>query len=191
MLRQRARIEELRERYPDLTILHGSELNIGKDGSLDYDEEFLMAFDWCVASVHSSFDLPRDQQTARIVAAMRHGAVDAIGHLTGRRIGIRPGIELDLDEVFDVAAETGTAIEINSHLDRLDVSADVLFSIRDRDDVVFAIDTDAHHVSELANIRWGVRNAQRGWIPASRVLNTFGRDRFLAWGKRARPVNKA
>ncbi len=191
VLQQRARIEDLRERYPDLTILHGSELNIGKDGSLDYDAEFLMAFDWCVASVHSSFDLPRDQQTARIVAAMRHRAVDAIGHLTGRRIGIRPGIELDLDEVFDVAAETGTAIEINSHLDRLDVSADVLFSIRDRDDVVFVIDTDAHHVSELANIRWGVRNAQRGWVPASRVLNTFPRERFLAWGKRARPVNKA
>jgi len=186
VLEERAVIEELRTRYPKMLILHGAELNIGKDGSLDYDTEFLMGFDWCVASVHSSFDLPEEEQTERVVTAIQHPAVDAIGHLTGRRIGIRPGIELDYARVFDAAAETGTALEINSHLDRLDVPADVLFSVRDRDDLVFVIDTDAHRVADLDNVRFGVANAQRGWVPRERVANTWTARRFTSWTARRR-----
>ncbi len=179
--RQREKIAQLRDRHPGLTILHGAELNIAPDGTVDYDDDFLAVFDWCVASVHSHFDLPMADQTTRVVRALENPRVDAIGHLTGRRIGKRPGIELDVDAVFSAAAGTGTALEINSHLDRLDVPADLLRRAREVPGVVFTISTDSHHVAELANMRWGVANARRGWIDAERVVNTWPRDRFLEW----------
>ena len=178
-----AELDDLRRRHPGLTILHGAELNIAPDGSLDYDDEFLARFDWCVASVHSHFDLPVQEQTERVIAAMDHRAVNAIGHLTGRMIGRRPGIELDVDAVFDAAVRTGTALEINCHLDRLDVPAALLRRARDRADLRFVISTDAHHVNEFGNLRWGVHNARRGWVDRRRVVNTWPLDRFLAWAK--------
>jgi len=179
--REGIELERLREEYPHLTILQGSELNIGADGGLDYDDDFLMAFDFCVASVHSHFDLPPAEQTARVLRAIAHPAVNVIGHLTGRRIGRRPGIELDVDAVFDAAAEFGTALEINSHLDRLDVPADMLRRARERDDITFVISTDSHHVNEYANVQWGISNARRGWVNKQHVANTWPKDRFLKW----------
>ena len=183
---ERREIARLREAYPDLTILHGAELNIGPDGGLDYDEDFLMDFDWCVASVHSHFDLSASEQTERLLRAMAHPAVNVIGHLTGRMIGRRPGIELDAAAVFDGAEATGTALEVNSHLDRLDVPSDLLRSARERPGLRFVISTDSHHVEEYANLRWGVRNARRGWIETSRVANALPRDEFLEWVARQR-----
>jgi DNA polymerase (family 10) len=183
VLAERAEIDALSHVHPDLTILHGAELNIGPQGGVDYDDEFLSGFDWCVASVHSHFDLPREVQTERIVRAMEHPSVNAIGHLTGRRIGRRPGIELDLDAVFAAALRTGTALEINSHLDRLDVPSDMLFLARGLQDLVFVISTDAHHTTELNNVRWGVLNAARGWVDSERVANTWNTTRFLEWSR--------
>lgn len=185
MLAQRRQIAALQSRYGEMRILHGVELNIGKDGSLDYDRRFLMDYDWCVASVHSYFDLPREQQTARIVTAMRHPAVDVIGHLYGRRIGRRPGLELDFHKVLDTAESTGTALEINSHLDRLDPPAELLYQARGRP-VRFIISTDAHRTAEMRQSRWGIRHAQRGWVERESVANTWSRRRFLAWARRRR-----
>jgi DNA polymerase (family X) len=179
VLEERGRIEELRAGYPDLTILHGAELNIDPDGSVDYDPGFLAGFDWCDASVHSHFDLPVERQTLRILTAMANPAVNAIGHLTGRRIGKRPGIGLDFDAVLEGAAATGTALEINSHIDRLDVPADLLIRARGRDDVFYTISTDSHDITEYAKARWGVRNARRGWVERSQVLNTLPVAAFL------------
>jgi DNA polymerase (family 10) len=181
VIEERVQIEEFRARYPDLVILHGAELNIGRDGDVDYDAEFLAEFDWCVASVHSHFDLPSARQTDRVIKAVANPAINVIGHLTGRRIGRRPGIEIDFDAVLDAVADTGTALEINSHIDRLDVPADLLMRARHRDDVVFTISTDAHHTTEFANIKWGVSNSRRGWIERSRVVNTLPRRDFLSW----------
>lgn len=185
MLAQREALDGLREQYPAMAILHGVELNIGPGGSVDYDPEFLAGFDWAVAGVHARFDLDREAQTRRIVAAMRNPAVQAIAHLSGRRIGLRPGIDLDVEAVLAAAEETGTALEINCHLDRLDVSTEVLRAARGRD-VVLLIDTDAHESRELGNVTWGVRHARRGWVEPERVVNTWSRERFLAWsaGKR-------
>lgn len=183
VIAERREIESLREQYPDLTILHGAELNIGPDGSVDYDPDFLAGFDWCVASVHSHFDLPSEAQTERVIRAMANPAVNVIGHLTGRKIGRRPGIALDADAVFDSAAATGTALEINCHIDRLDVPADLLVRARDRSDILYVVSTDAHHTSEFGNARWGVRTAQRGWVDAARVANTWDRARFLEWAR--------
>lgn len=191
MLAQRLRIAALQEDYPGMRILHGAELNIAPDGSLDYDRDFLMGYDWCMASVHSYFDLPAAEQTERLAAAIRHPAVNAVGHLLGRRIGRRPGIEVDVEAVLDAAESTGTAIEINSHLDRLDAPVEVLWQARDRPDVRFVVSTDAHRVGELAQSRWGVLQAQRGWVDKSKVANTWPLGRFLDWVRAVRRGEEA
>lgn len=188
MLTQRARLAALRERHPGLSLLHGVELNIGPEGAVDYDPEFLAGFDWAVAGVHSHFDLDREAQTRRVVTAMRNPAVRAIAHPSGRRIGIRPGIEFDLETVLAAAEETGTVIEINCHLDRLDASGEVLRACRGRE-VLLLIDTDAHDPGELANTAWGVRHARRGWVEPGRVANTWPRERFLEWVTAGRGVH--
>jgi DNA polymerase (family X) len=180
MLRQRRELRELEERRGDIRLLHGAELNIGIDGSLDYDAEFLAGYDWLVASVHSHFRRPAREQTARIVAAMRHPSVTAIGHLQGRMLGRRAGIELDLDTVLDTAVETGTALEINGNLRRLDASAEVIREGAARG-VTFVISSDAHAIPELDNLRHGVANARRGGLPRDRIANTWPTERFLGW----------
>jgi DNA polymerase (family 10) len=111
---------------------------------------------------------------------MRNPAVRAIAHLSGRRLGFRAGIEFDLEAVLAAAEETGTALEVNCHLDRLDVSTEVLRAVRGRQ-VLLVIDTDAHESRELGNVTWGVRHARRGWVEPARVANTWPRERFLAW----------
>jgi DNA polymerase (family 10) len=169
-----------RERYPGLEILHGVELNIGPDGSIDYDPEFLMTFDFGVASIHSHFDLPSAEQTERLLTAIANPAVNVIGHPSGRKIGRRPGASFDSDAVFAAAAETGTAMEINSHLQRLDLSAPLIRDALRHDGLWFSISTDAHHTAELANIRWGVAQARKGLVPAERVLNSLPKAEFLA-----------
>jgi DNA polymerase (family X) len=180
MLRQRRELRELEARRGDIRLLHGAELNIGIDGSLDYDAEFLAGYDWLVASVHSHFRRPAREQTARIVAAMRHPSVTAIGHLQGRMLGRRAGIELDLDTVLDTAVETGTALEINGNLRRLDASAEVIREGAARG-VTFVISSDAHAIPELDNLRHGVANARRGGLPRDRIANTWPTERFLRW----------
>jgi len=96
MLAHRERIRALNEKHPDIEILFGCELNIGPDGELDYDAEFRLEFDYCVASIHSHFDMGEGRQTARILTALADPSVNAIGHLSGRYVGRRPGVELDV-----------------------------------------------------------------------------------------------
>jgi DNA polymerase (family X) len=179
---QRDVVHALRRRFDSLAVLHGSELNIAPDGTLDYDDEFLAGFDWTVASVHSRFDLDTAAQTRRVVAAIRHPAVRAIGHLTGRRIGRRPGIRLDLETVLDACRDTGTALEVNCHLDRLDAPAEVLREAAARG-VFVVISTDAHRLGDLDNHRWGVRLARRGRVPRELVTNTWPLQRFVDWAR--------
>ncbi|NNL96827.1 MAG: DNA polymerase/3'-5' exonuclease PolX [Acidimicrobiia bacterium] len=180
MLAQRKKIARLQEEYPDLRLLHGCELNMGRDGSVDYDLDFVLGFDWTVASVHSYFDLDRDQQTERVLQAMANPGVSAIGHLSGRYIGRRPGIELDLEAVMEAAAATGTAIEINGALQRLDATPEAI-RIGIKHGVTFVIDTDSHHTRELGRMEYGVLNAQRGWVERSMVANTWPTSTFLKW----------
>ena len=182
---QRRRLARAQERRPDIRLLHGVELNIAADGSLDYDAAFRGAFDWCVASVHAGFDLDRQRQTDRIIAAMRDPAVNAIGHLTARKMGQRPAIELDFDRLFAAAVATGTAIEINSGLPRLDPEPALLRRAAEAG-VTFVVNTDAHHVREFDRMRWGVQLAWGGRVPAEAIANTWPAERFLAWVRAAR-----
>lgn len=178
--RQRRLLGALEQDRGDVRLLHGAELNIGIDGSLDYDEAFLAEFDWLVASVHSHFDRGADEQTARVVAAMEHPSVTVIGHLTGRMIGRRPGIEIDVDTILDTAIRTGTALEINASLRRLEPPADVLEEAARRG-VDLVVSTDAHAVADLDRMRHGVAHARRSWVEPPSVLNANDVEDFEAW----------
>lgn len=180
MLAHRDAIRDLEQRRGDIRLLFGCELNIGPDGSLDYDEEFRSGFDWCVASIHSHFDLPAEAQTARLITAISDPSVNAIGHLTGRYIGRRPGIELDLDPVLEALEMTGVGLEVNGALDRLDASAAVVRRAIGAG-VKLVISTDSHHTSELGRMGYGVLNARRGWARSEDVANTLPAAEFEAW----------
>ncbi|HEX2024903.1 MAG TPA: PHP domain-containing protein, partial [Actinomycetota bacterium] len=187
ILAQRDRLRELGEEG-DMVLLHGTELNIQPDGSVDWDEEFLSEFDVCVASIHSHFTMSKDDMTRRLIRAMEHPCVNIIGHPTTRQIGRRPPIEFDLDEVFRTAARTGTALEINSFPDRLDLNDEHISWAREHG-VRFSVDTDSHSPLHLANVRFGVAMAQRGWVTKSEVINTWPLarlKRFLAKGRASR-----
>jgi len=182
-LQQRSELSRLSRRY-GIELLHGSELNIAADGSLDWDDDFLAGFDVLVASVHSDFDQTREEMTRRLLTAIEHPCVNIIGHPTTRVLGRRPPIDFDVDAVFVAAARAHTALEINSFPDRLDLSDELVRRARQHG-VVFAIDTDAHAVPHLDYIRYGVAVAQRGWVSADEVINTWPLDRlrgFLATG---------
>ena len=185
ILAQRERVERLRGSYPKMTLLHGTELNIDPDGEVDWDASFLAGFDLTVASVHSHFTQSGDEMTARVIRAIENPYVDIIGHLTTRQIGKRPPVDLDLEAVFEAAGRTGTALEINSHPDRLDLSDEHVMWAR-RHGVRFAVNTDAHAVPHLDHRRFGVGMAQRGWLTKDDVVNAWPLSklrRFLAHGK--------
>jgi DNA polymerase (family 10) len=189
MLAQREQVRELAgqlaagpEGGPPMVLLHGTELNIAPDGSVDWDEDFLAGFDVCVASVHSHFDLPRAEMTRRLITACENPRVNIIGHPLARKAGRRPPIEVDLPELFAACARTGTALEINAHPARLDLPSAHIRAARDAG-VKFAIDSDAHSVGHLANMIYGAGTAQRGWLTPDDVITTWPLDRltqFLA-----------
>jgi DNA polymerase (family 10) len=191
MLAQREQVRELvaergRSGPSGMRILHGTELNIGPDGEVDWPPEFLAGFDVCVASVHSHFNQSRAELTRRVVRACENPYVNIIGHPTTRLIGRRPPIDLDLDEVFDAAARTGTALELNAFPDRLDLSAENISRAR-RYGVKFAIDSDAHAIGQLAVMRYGVGTAQRGWLTPDDVINTWPLRRLREFLRKGRP----
>ncbi|WP_236792447.1 DNA polymerase/3'-5' exonuclease PolX [Amycolatopsis sp. GM8] len=172
MLAQRERVRELDRQYRGMRLLHGTELNIDPDGNVDWPAEFLAGFDMCVASVHSAFTQSRADTTRRLVRACENPHVNILGHLTGRQIGHRAPIDADFDEVFRACARTGTALEVNSFPDRLDVRDEHILHAK-RYGVKFSIDSDAHSTRDLAQIRYGVGTAQRGWLTADDVINTW------------------
>jgi DNA polymerase (family 10) len=183
MLAQR---EQVRALDAPLELLHGTELNIAPDGSVDWDEDFLAGFDLCVASVHSNFDQPRAEMTRRFVTACENPYVNIIGHPTTRRIGRRPPVDVDFGELFRACARTGTALEVNASPQRLDLPSDQIRAARDAG-VVFAIDSDAHSVADQGNMPYGVGTAQRGWLTPDDVINTWPLDRLRAFLRKGRP----
>ena len=177
-LAQRERLRRLQDSYPGMRLLHGTELNIGPDGSVDWPPEVLSGFDVCVASVHSHFTQPSEQMTRRLIAACENPGVHVIGHPTTRKIGKRPAVDADWDAVFRAAARTGTALEIDSYPDRADLPSDLVRLARHHG-VKFAIDSDAHAVPHLAYQRFGVGIAQRAWLTPDDVINCWPLDRLL------------
>lgn len=185
MLGQRERVREIDARYPRMRLLHGSELNIDPEGNVDWPPEFLEGFDVCVASVHSHFNQSREEMTRRFVRACENPYVNVIGHPTARAIGRRPAVDVDLDALFAACARTGTALEVNSLPDRLDLRDEHILWAR-RHGVRFAIDSDAHSTRNLANMRYGVGSAQRGWLTPDEVINTWPLPRLREFLRKSR-----
>jgi DNA polymerase (family 10) len=149
-------------------VLRGIEANIRSDGSLDVEDEVLAELDWVVASIHTAFDR---SPTERILGALDNPHVDCIGHLTGRRLLKRPGADVDIERVVERAAETGTALEINSQPDRLDMR-DTHARLAGEAGVRIPVTTDAHSVTALDNVELGIAQARRAWLSKEQVLNT-------------------
>jgi DNA polymerase (family 10) len=183
--RQIERIGEVNARVAGITVLAGTETNILPDGSPDYDEDLLSRLDWVIGSVHTSFGMPSSEMTKRMVAAIEHPWIDAIGHPTGRKIQSRQPYAVDIDAVIEAAARTGTMLEINSAPDRRDLH-EVHARAAAENGVLLLIDSDAHGAEKLEHVRWGVATARRAWLTPEQVANTRGWAEFAELRKRAR-----
>ncbi len=179
------RVREVDRRIDGIRLLPGTEVNVLPDGSLDYADDLLAELDWVVASLHSSFRSSEDQLTARMVRAIEHPLVDAIGHPTGRLIGRRDPYAIDIERVVDAAARTGTLLEINANPNRRDLS-DVHARLAAERGVKLAVNSDAHGVERLANVRYGVATARRAWLSPGDVANTLPWEELDRLRKRGR-----
>jgi DNA polymerase (family X) len=169
--RQIERVAQVNEQVDGIAVLAGTETNVLPDGSLDYDDDLLEELDWVVASLHTSFRMSEREMTDRMVRAIEHPLVDAIGHPTGRLIGRREPYALDLDRVIEAAARTGTFLEINANPNRRDLP-DIYARAAAEADVKLVVDSDSHGVDTLDKIRFGIATARRAWLTAERVANT-------------------
>ncbi len=165
---QAAAVAELNGRLKPFRLLHGIEVNIRADGSLDVPDDVLAGLDWVVASVHTSFDR---SPTERILEAVDNPHVDCIGHLTGRRLSRREGAAVDVERVVERCLATGTALEIDAQPDRLDLR-DVHARLAGEAGVPVCVDSDAHSVAALAYAEYGIAVARRAWLTKEQVLNT-------------------
>ncbi len=177
---QWAEIEELEGRLTGVEILRSAEIDILKDGALDMPDEVLEGLDLVVISVHSFMDQDRKTMTRRVLRAMRHPSVDILAHPTGRRINRREPFELDVESVLEAARELSVAVELNANPNRLDLN-DVHVRRAKELGVPVVISTDAHSPRGLADMRFGVDQARRGWLEASDVLNTKSAEELRAW----------
>ncbi len=179
--RQGEEIDRLNEEFAGrIHILKGTECDILRDGSLDYSDETLASLDFVVASIHSLFNLPPEEQTQRMLRAIANPYVDIIGHPTGRILLGREGYTLDIDAIIDAAAEHGVCIEINAHPSRLDLDWRYLHRARDKG-VKIPVDPDAHSIDGLDVVRYGINIARKGWLRPADVLNTLSTRAIQAY----------
>ena len=183
-----ARIEEvhaLNATLDGLELLAGTEVNILTDGSLDYEDELLARLDWVIASVHTSFSMGEKEMTERMIAAIEHPLVDAIGHPTGRKIETRPAYAIDMEKVIAAAARTGTMIEINAAPDRRDMN-ELHARAAAAAGVNVLVNTDAHSARNFGLLPYGIATARRAWLTPEQVANTRPWAEFAPLRKRAR-----
>lgn len=170
--RQQEQLSQLREKYPQITIYAGIESDIKADGSLDYSEEVLASFDFVIASIHSHFKLGEDEQTRRIIKAMSHPAVTMLGHPTGRILLARPGYNLRMEKILEAARDYGVIIELNASPARLDLDWRYLRRAKELG-VMISINPDAHRITELSDVSYGVAVARKGWATRQDVFNCY------------------
>jgi DNA polymerase (family 10) len=190
LLRQVERVHKLDAELEGLQVLAGSEVNINPDGSLDYEDEVLAELDWVVASAHTSFRMNQEDMTKRLMAAMDHPHVDAIGHPSGRMLQRREPYALDMERIVEHAAETGTFLEINSNANRRDLN-DLNARLAAEAGVMIVIDSDAHSARSLDMIRYGVATARRAWLTKKQVANTRTWKQLDKLRKRGRKTSTA
>jgi DNA polymerase (family 10) len=184
--RQREEVDALRQEYSGIEILHGIEVDIMHDGSLDFDDELLASFDIVLASLHDHGGHDGEWLTERYVRAIRHPLVNVITHPANRSPAMSTGYDVDFDRLFDAAAETGTAMEIDGAPGHLDMDG-ALARRAAAAGVTLVIDSDCHRADALARqMRFGIGTARRGWIEPSDVLNTRSVDDVRAFVARKR-----
>lgn len=181
--KQREEIKKLNEKYDDFTILSGIEMDILPDGTLDYDDEILQEMDIVIASIHSSFSQSREVIMERLKTALNSHHVDIIAHPTGRLIGRRDGYDVDVDLLIELAHETKTALELNANPHRLDLASHHLKKAQEQG-VKLVINTDAHNLDMLEDMKVGVATAVKGWIRKESVINTYPLEELRAFLKR-------
>ena len=183
-----ARIEEiaaLNDRLEGkLRVLAGTESNILPDGSLDYPDELLERLDWVIGSIHTSFGMDEATMTDRMVAAIEHPWLDAIGHPTGRKIETRPPYAIDMTRVIAAAAKNGTMIEINAAPDRRDMNESHARAAAEAG-VTILVDSDAHSAKNFELLKYGIATARRAWLTPEQVANTRSWEDFAPLRKRA------
>ncbi|NNG16817.1 MAG: DNA polymerase/3'-5' exonuclease PolX [Gemmatimonadales bacterium] len=180
--RQGDEIDAVNAAVSGIRVLKGVESDILPDGALDYDAATLDTLDFVIASIHNRLTMPKDEMTARLLTAIDNPYVTIIGHPTGRLLLARSAYEVDLDRVFEKAATSGVAIEINADPHRLDLDWRVLRRARDLG-VVIAIGADAHNAAGLSNVSFGVGVARKGWLTRKHVLNTQSCGEFIAFAQ--------
>jgi DNA polymerase (family 10) len=178
LMEQKKEIDALNKKLKNFRILHGTEVDIKSDGTLDFPDDVLQMLDIVIASIHSGFKQTKEQLTSRIVAAMKNPHVSIIAHPMGRLIGERDAYEVDMEELLKVAKETGTAIEINSYPLRLDLN-DVYAKKAKAMGVPIVISTDAHVTTQFNFMSYGVSIARRGWLEKKDVANTLETKQLL------------
>ena len=178
LLRQNEEIKALNEKYKEIDIYSGIEMDILPDGQLDYDDEILAKLDYAIAAIHQSFNQSQEEIMRRLENACRNPYVRHIAHPTGRIIGKRPGYEPDIDKLCQLAEETNTILEINANPKRLDLNAD---TVKKHPNIQLTINTDAHHVEHLEFMKYGVATAQKGFVTKDRVINTMSREEFKSF----------
>ncbi|MCY3906924.1 MAG: DNA polymerase/3'-5' exonuclease PolX [Anaerolineaceae bacterium] len=183
LLRQQLEVRAVDREFPDMRVLHGVEMDIRADGTLDYPDDLLSQLDFVVASLHYSLRQERSVITRRLLNAIENPHVDLIGHPHGQLIEKRPPADLDMDAVFEAAARTGTALEINSNPQRLDLEAHYARRAVELG-IPLSINSDAHDTAGMDLLPYGILTARRGWVQAENVINTWPQDRLLAWLER-------
>lgn len=186
LLKQHKEIEKLNKKLQatsyKLKVLHGCEANILDDGTLDIKNEVLKKLDYVIAGVHSNMKMGKEEMTNRIVKVMHNPNVDIISHPTGRLIGRRDEFQLDFDKILEVAKKTGTILEIDSALERLDLKDSYIRRAKNYG-VKMIIDTDSHHKEQMGQIEYGVGQARRGWAEKEDIINTNSVERLLGFFK--------
>lgn len=180
LAQQHTHIRQLNAKLPQIQVLTGVEVDILSNGILDYDDELLERADVVVASIHSGFKQSGEQLTERALMAIKNPHVDILAHPTGRMLGRRDPYAIDIQRVFEAAAQYDTILEINASPDRLDLKAEHVHQAKDLG-IKIAINTDAHDLARLNDMEYGVITGRRGWLTAEDVVNTWEYPRLARW----------
>ena len=182
LIQQIEEIRTINTNFEDFALFAGSEVDILKDGSLDFQDDLLAELDYCVASIHNVFNLPENEMTNRLIRAMENEHVTMLGHVTGRLLLKRDPYSINMEKLIDCAAETKTIIELNCNPWRLDMDWRWWHRARDKN-VLTSINPDAHSIGQLQFLAYGVRLARKGWLRREDVLNCQSLTEIQAWLK--------
>jgi len=180
----------VRRAVPGIRVLHGLEVDILGDGSLDLDDEGLAMLDWVIVSLHSRLTQPRAEMTARVLKALSHPKVHVMGHPTARMLGKREPVDIDIEAVLDQAAARGVLMEINAQPHRIDL-CDLHARMAKERGIKLVIDTDGHTLVEMENMRYGIFAARRAGLEKADVLNTLEFDELAEAIRHKTPAIRA